>query len=515
MKKNLFALSLVFLCGAGIAQTAQDELAQLMRDDSVDVNTVALYPQNVREIIFQVSTHPEAVAKLADLQKKSNESFKNLIVSYSQEEQQKIWNLTRYDKLIEQLAATKGKKKKVEGVLKNYPAEIHDDGYNYAVDHPDLMVSIEKMDKDFDNLFVAIAANYSPEYQSAFNRLLKTPEALSLLNRNMHFTVHVGDIYKSNPALMSQQFDSLATVVAEQNAREKEEWKKEMQQNPEAEKELRQSAEQYAKDNGYNEKNYKDTDPQIVERYVYVPYPYWCGYPWWYTYDYWYPYPYWYHWGFYYRFGAIVWVGPPSWYFIHWHFHHHHFYQHFHDYPNLTNVYMNHYYYGHRGSPSNNTVEVYQWIKQNEGSLPTDFRTNSPMRVDRIREFGMMETDREKFNQANPAKNVTRDDFMKLHIEEYPHLKQPVEKPAPPPLPKETPAEIKKPAEKPAVLPRKEKDKINIERPPKPSAHPRDKAVPKPRGKTPRLQPRAPAPSKPPSPATPKKEQPKSTGRKG
>lgn len=510
MKKNLIALSFMFLCATGIAQSTQDELAQLMRDDSVDVNTIALYPQNVREIIFQVSTHPEGVVKLADMQKKSNESFRNLIVSYSKEEQQKIWNLTRYNKLFEELAATKGKKKRVNDVLNNYPAEIRDDAYNYAVNHHELIVAIDKTNKDFDNSFIAIVANYPPDDQSAFRRLLSTPEAFSLLNRNMHLTVHLGDIYKSNPVLIHQQFDLLATVAAEQNAREKETWKKEVEQNPEAEKELKQSAEEYAKDNGYNEKDYKDTDPLIVERYVYVPYPYWCGYPWWYEYDYWYPYPYWYHWGFYYWHGSIFWFGPPSWYFVHWHFHHHYFHHHFHDYPHLTNVYINHYYYGPRGSSSNNRAEVNKWMKQNESALPRDFEKNTEKRIERIREFGKMEMDRENFNKANPERNISREEFMKQRSEEYPNLKQPVEQ-APSPLPIVTPEE-KKPVKKPTEQPSKDREKIIIDKSRKATPPPREYKQPNP----PRIEPKRSTPVKPaPLPTLPKKEQPKSSKSKG
>ncbi|HLG34308.1 MAG TPA: hypothetical protein VI757_05455 [Bacteroidia bacterium] len=512
MKKYLIGMYLLLLWGTVIAQSAQDELAQLMRDDSVDVTSIAMYPQNVREIIFRVSTHPEGVAKLNDMQKKSNQSFRNLIASYSKEEQNKIWNLTRYTKLMEQLAGTKGKKRKAENVLKNFPADIHDDAYNYAVNHHDLIVAIDKLDKEFDNSFISIVANYSPDDQSAFRRLMNTPEALSLLNRNMHLTVHLGDIYKNNPVLLRQQLDSLSTLVAEQNAREKEEWKKEMQQNPDAQKELKQSAEQYAKDNGYSENDYRDTDPKIIERYVYVSYPYWCGYPWWYEYDYWYPYPHWHHWGFYYWHGDIFWFGPPSWYFLYWHFHHHHYYQHFHDYPHITNSYLNHYYYGPRRSSSGNSAEVHRWMQQNETALPRDFKTNTPLRVERIREFGKSEIDRENFNRANPGKNISRDEFMKPRTEAYPNLKQPVE--IPPPLPKSTPEEIK-PAEKPAEVPEKNKDKIYIEKPRKTIQSPSEKVQPKPKEVIPRIQPKPPAQVTPqPQPPPQKKEQPKTGKRK-
>ena len=430
--RNLIFLPVLIcfaLCTSRLAnaQNPKDELTQLMIDDSMDINAIALYPQATRENIFKVSAHSEGIVKLDDAQKKSQESFRNLIASYSKDEQQKIWNLTRYNDLISQLAATKGKKKKVEDVLKSFPADVHNDALEYAVNHKDLIASLDKMNKDFNAGFQNIVSGYSQDDQKAFREMLNTPEAFSLLSKNMHMTVHLGNIYQSDAAMMRQQFDSLNLVLAEQKAKENEEWKKEMKDNPDAQKEMKESADEYEKENqsagGTGEKDYANTDPVVVEHYVLVPYPYWCGYPYWYTYDYWYPYPYWYHTGFYYHNGEMIWMGPPSWYFVHWHFHHH---PHYYHYPHLTNVYINHYYYGPRRVISRNRVEVHTWMRNNENSLPRDFKANNEQRIDRIRELGKADTDLDNFHNNNPGKNLTRDEFIKQHQDEYPHLKQPV-----------------------------------------------------------------------------------------
>jgi hypothetical protein len=256
----------------------------------------------------------------------------------------------------------------------------------------------------------------------------------------MHLTVTLGDFYKRNPQLVKTEFETLNLELARQKAKDTEEWKQQMKNNPEASNEMKQAAQEYAKENGYNENDYHETSPVIIEHYHYYPYPFWCGYPWWYEHYYWYPYPYWYHWGFYFWHGEIIWIGEPSWFFVHWHFHHHHYHHHFHKYPHLTNHYFN-YYYGPRRSSSSNTNEVSGWVNGHRAEMPKDFLKNDAQRVDRIREYGKLDMNLEQQRKENPTIQIKRDDYIKEHSAEYPHLQAPKEEiakpaePVPPPLP--------------------------------------------------------------------------------
>ena len=65
------------------AQNNNASLQQIMKQGSIDINTLAAYPENVRQNMFEVAMHPEGVAKLNDVQKKSYTDFKSLIASYS------------------------------------------------------------------------------------------------------------------------------------------------------------------------------------------------------------------------------------------------------------------------------------------------------------------------------------------------------------------------------------------------------------------------------------------------
>jgi hypothetical protein len=435
---NVFHWFLLFISYGTVAQPASGEMSRLLREDSVDINTISAYPENVRENIFIVASHPEGVVKLMDIQKNSNDAFRKEVSGFTREEQQAVWNLTRYPNLVSKLAGTRGNKNRVEEVLKAYPADIHDDAYKYGTERPELLAALHAINQDFSVSFDKIVAGYPPNDQAAFRQLLDAPEALSLLGDNMRLTVLLGDLYKTDPVSLKASVDSLGLLNAEQKARDAEAWKEEMNKNPEAKNEIKQSAVEYAKEAGYTEKDYSGTSPQVVERYVFLPYPYWSGYPYWHEYPFWYPYPLWYQWGFYFWHDDVIWLGPPSWYFVHWHFHHH---PHLYHYPHLTNVFINRYYYGPRRGISSNAVEVHRWMNDNARSLPADFRTNTGERVERIREYGKSEIERDRFNRENPDRKVSHDEFIRVHAEEYPHLKRDAAS--------ETPDELKQPAGEP------------------------------------------------------------------
>src|SRR4051812_4071897 len=92
---------------------SQIDTAILDRTFSQDsaLNALALYPQNVRTQILEVSGHPNALIRMEAIQKNSRDEFKKLLLDYDQAEQQKIWDITRYPGLVDSLVEG-GKKSK-------------------------------------------------------------------------------------------------------------------------------------------------------------------------------------------------------------------------------------------------------------------------------------------------------------------------------------------------------------------------------------------------------------------
>lgn len=420
--KNL-ALSLLGLFLFQVSCYARDEkemFVQLLNDDSADISIIASYPETVRNAVFEACTQPQGIVNIANIQKGSQAEFRSALSPYSKEEQQKIWNLTRYSGLIDKLVgAGQLSAPELESILKDYPEEVREAATDYTLHHFELLKTISGLDTRFALSFNDAIKAYSSVTQASFRELLNTPELISLLNNNLRVAVNLGVIYQKNPGYVKQQFDILNLELAQQKARDLEEWKQKLQDDPDAETELQQSAKEYATENGYSESDYYETDPVIINRYVFVPYPYWCGYPSWYEYEWWYPYPYWYHWGFSYWHGTIVWHSPPSWFFVHWHFRH---YPHFHRYPRITNVYFN-YYHGHHRQEVKSSETVNKWYEQNSRVLPEDFTTNEKNRVEVIKDFGRFEGDYQKENSTEHG-NLNRSDFLNKNQSNYPALKQ-------------------------------------------------------------------------------------------
>ncbi|HEY4800818.1 MAG TPA: hypothetical protein VII99_17195 [Bacteroidia bacterium] len=415
MKKE----SCLLICGLLITTLsfAQNDTALINRtitEDSTGINALALYPQNVRNAILEVCAHPDALTRMEAMQQTTKEKFKKILVEFDKDEQQKIWDITRYPGLVDSLASG-GKKSKEEitTLLANYPPEIHETALQYGRTHYDVLKQIHSLNKKSQSDFDQFLKDYPPQTQASLKDIVYYPEVISILINNMHTTVAVGDIYKRNPSLVKQKLDSLNLALAQQNAKDLAEWKNGLEKNPDAKKEYEASAKEYAKKQGYNEEDLTVNDPKVIVNYVCYPYPYWYGYPWWWDYPHWYPYPYWYDWGFYYGPTGMVYIGFPSWYFTHWYFFnhpHHYYYSHFSDY-------CVGYYYGHRGSTAGVHRGVSEWVNKNESTLPRNFLANDSKRPDRLKEFGKFEME---YNKS--GKNNSRDDYLKANASAYPDI---------------------------------------------------------------------------------------------
>ncbi len=372
------------------AQTvsAQDDraaLEKLMKDDSETVNVIALYDNPIRTDLFVAAGTSEGVARISDLQKTSNEGFKRALSSYSKEDQARIWNMTRFGALIGRIVQSSNRDQAtIDAILRDYPEEIHADARYTIANHPEVLASVDMIRRDFDRNLEIILGVYPDRTRQAFQNLVKNPDALTTLNDNMRMSVLLGDLYKRNPELVQSRFSELNLQLANRKAKDLEEWRAQMQSNPDAQSELKQSAQEFAESQGYAPSSYANTQPAYVEHYVSTPYAYWSGYPWWYESPCWVPYPAWYHWGFYYSSGSMVWYGTPSWYFLNWHFRHS---RHFSMYPHITNCYFDYFYWGPPRYYARCSWVTHRWYEGHRHYFADDFRDNHGQRIERIRDL--------------------------------------------------------------------------------------------------------------------------------
>ena len=429
MKKQIISIG-VFFGFFGMLSFAQNTsvLSNLPEDEQSTIEAIALYPQQERAALLEASLHPEILVRMENVRKNTEEQFKEKVKTLPEDAQRKIYNLSRYPQLMEVLCQADGRrsKKEMQELLQAYPEEIHEDAIDINQGYFDEIKSIQELYTQADDVFQAMLSSYPQHVQDAFYALLKLPAVVSILTDNMSLTVLLGDIYSKHPDQLTRELDSLNVVVAEQQARDLQEWKQHLEDNPEAMSEYEQAAKEFAKDQGYDDEVYSGeapavNPPQVYVDYVWQPYPYWFGWPYWYSYPCWYPYPYWYHWGYYYGPGDVVFfVGFPSSFFIGWTFYDDH---HFYHYPHFTDQVISH-YYGPRHSGAAVQPVLRSFEEGRKSAVPADWFKDPENRVERIREYGKFKMDydeavRVPANQTPP----TEREFLKTNADKYPTLK--------------------------------------------------------------------------------------------
>jgi hypothetical protein len=397
-------------------------LKQVIKNNQETVDAIAMYPTETRKIIFEATEYPEIIAKLNGMQNNSQDAFQKLISTFSKEEQEKIWNLTRYDGLIADLAASTNKSEdEINNMLANYPEEIQKTALEERKNNYNLIIQIDKMNKGYNSDFELLLSGYNPEVINTFREMIKMPEVLDMLFDNMQYTVVVGDYYKKNPERVIHKTDSLNLILTQKNAKEADDWKQSLNNNPQAQEEYINAAQEYAQDNGYQPDDYNAPLTQDVTNYNTNPYNWWFGYPSWYPYDYWNPYPYWYDWGFYYNPGRnVVFFGLPSEYFMEWYFY---YPEHFSKYPELASHYYD-YYDMHRESMNNNSIShsVNDWRNRNKDIVTDNWDRNNSNRTQMFKEYGQMETNRQKYNTRNPQRQIEQSEYLQKKQNKYPLL---------------------------------------------------------------------------------------------
>jgi len=411
----------------GVVSTAAVGLQQdqrpkhLMREDSVAVNALVMYPDTIRLHIFQACEYPAAIVSIASLQKNSSADFDSLISGYSKDEQEDFWNLSRYPSLISALAQG-GRKSadQINAMLAEYPADVHEIALKYGTEYYDQIQQMDAILSQTDAQFEQIISDYPPETQDALRDIIQYPEIISLLNDHLDLTVRVGDRFRRNPQRVIHKADSLNLVETRQAAEDADAWKQGIEQNPDEAADLQQAADDYATANGYTQEDINTSlNPEDISNYTCIPYSYWFGYPTWYPYSYWYPYPFWFDCGFYHdRSGRIVIIGSPSSYFTNWYFY---YPEHWNRYPQLCNAYVDH-YYGPRRLTGRNSVVVHNWVRDNRDYLPKDFMSNRSRRTEVIREVGQLNMDARKQERGRPVATAMRDQYFRNNMSRYPSL---------------------------------------------------------------------------------------------
>ncbi len=428
---SLIAIGLVFTQTIAFTQTDAALLRDLAEENRKTVEALALYPSVTRLAILEATKHPEVLIKMQSIRERTSAAFRTLIEDFPQSTQLVFYDLSRYPGLTESLVAQQNDPSAIRKSLEVLPEEERESFYGVVTRQMPTVRKIKELDQTTQAAFDQLGATYSPQARAAFEHLLGLPEVIDLLNEDLRFTILVGETYQENPAWVIHNMDSLNLAVARTHAKELEDWKTTLENDPVAKAELQEAANEYATENGYLTDDYSGDDlyyegeyyereaPRFAQHH-YNPYPYWYGYPYWEPYPRWRPYPWWWDLGGYYRPQGFVVVYLPSYHFMDWYFYHpHHHYR----YNHLSTHFVNH-YYGHRNSGTTITMGVRDWQNRNRNVISNDFLADKTRLPDRLKEYGRFETSRQEFNAKNPRKALTQTEYLDKNARKFPEVKR-------------------------------------------------------------------------------------------
>jgi len=358
----LFALIAMTPLHAAHALKAPPQLGELEDEDRKALETIAGHDAKLRDAVLKASLHPDALVETQRIQEQSSASFRDRISKLDKKQQEQMWEIVREPGLLAELATeNRPSRSELDAIAARYPESLASAIRTFGSDHHDLVVDIAEVHQHARDRFDVAVADLDADTQQAFRDLVDQPELMSVLVRRVNLVVRLGDSYRKNPNDTRSYLTAIAQDVEKRKAADQEEWKKRIENDPEAAEELDEAARDYADENGYDYDELTSSSVQSRVNVVVNPYPYWFGYPVWYADAYLYPYGYWYpypvYFGYYHYHDHFAWYGLPSLGFMHWFYygHHHHHYSH------LSNCFSGH-YNGRRYAPTHYNATVNNFI---------------------------------------------------------------------------------------------------------------------------------------------------------
>jgi len=348
--KKMLELRFAWVVGLiGFIQPAagQSDANTPANGDREITSSIATYTTDLRSAVLDVAQYPHVLVKLERIQARSSQSFQDLISGYPREEQAKFYELSRFPDRLSLLVGD-GRRKSAEDLnqlLGDLPKDTRASVMDVYNNHFNDLAKIHSIYQSSEEALQKTISDYPQPVQQDFRKVVSRPEVMNLLTENIDLTTNLGEDYRANPNAVIEELDSLHN----QQLKDFADYKKEAENNPEMQQEMRNAADRFSSSYVQNDSpvdayldnqpaNYSNSAPVINNYYNYNPYPYWFSYPYWYATPIWYPVPYYYNTGFYYGPGGriVVW-GFPSYAYSNWFFsfgyrHYPHLYSHYHSY---------------------------------------------------------------------------------------------------------------------------------------------------------------------------------------
>jgi hypothetical protein len=345
--QGLVAVVLAFLLVVVSSGKGFGQVSQLETDKGIAAS-IAPYNADVRLAILQASQYPQILTQMKQTQANSEVAFQNMISDFRQKKQGWFYTLTRYPDLTHKLATLPDGQDKdnIYRFLPNQDPDLQEAAWKLYKHEKEDLVAVDNLNVAAQQEFNKSIDGLDNDTKASFNKLGKLPDVLTLLTNNIDLTTKLGGQYKDNPTALNTTLTALHDSLNVQNQYEIAAFKKQLADNPQAQQEMSQAAQDYAKANGFNlptQQGYNgNNNGYNNSNYYNNPYSYWFGYPSWYGSPLWYPNSFGYNSGFYYGGGLGIGFGMygfPSYGFSNWFFNGGYYNR----YPRLYNTFGNYY----------------------------------------------------------------------------------------------------------------------------------------------------------------------------
>ena len=274
-----YLATVIFTLSIGGHADEAERLEYALGEDHAGIEAIALYPEEIRLAILEASTHPELIVKVAGLQRNSSLEFEDLMSELDNEDQEALWDLTRFPGLIDALVVRGIKtKSEIREILFDYPEEIHETALKYGRSEYDVIFEIQNLNGATQEQFASVMELYPLKTRESYGKLVMHPEIMTLLEEDMSLTVLLGDAYGKDPQGVRELAAALNLKLASDHAEDLSQFGNEMSEPVPA---AANGETQIYGDSGFASSASSTTEVSVT--YFGAPYSYCFGYPGWYA----------------------------------------------------------------------------------------------------------------------------------------------------------------------------------------------------------------------------------------
>lgn len=264
------------------------------------IQALSVYPADIRQATVGVLGYPGTLVQLAQLQAKTSSAFRNQLAAAPQDTQKKLWQLLKYPKLVEDLAARGPQtKKSAKQINPSYPKDLQAIASDLSINHYDLLKQTAALNRQAGQEFSQVLQPLPEPAQKNFQTVAAHSEIFHILSQSLQLKDVTSESFKKDPKPLTQKAQSLAQQLQQApTAAHPENWKGSPQDDPKAVAALQKAATQFEKQN--DEELDEDPNPKgaVQANVGFTPYssvftPIGWAYPFWFGWPDWDPYPYW------------------------------------------------------------------------------------------------------------------------------------------------------------------------------------------------------------------------------